>query len=109
LEKSPITFQKNSENLSDRGEEVLDEIFFLVVGENDLFLEIEGHTDAGGNSGVNQWISQKRADRVKKYLIQKGILAKDIKAIGFGEDKLLFKDQPYKKENRRVDIYIKRR
>ena len=109
LEERQITFKKNSGKLSKEGREVLDKLLILLSDQKSFTIEVQGHTDAGGKAKVNQWISQMRANRVKKYLLQKGISSKNIKAKGFGESQLLFSDKPYSQKNRRVEIYIKRR
>jgi len=110
LKNRPINFKKNSGEISQKGKKILDDIFILILLEQDEFMvEVQGHTDAGGKRKVNQWISQKRANRVRSYLIKKGIPSKNIKAEGFGESKLLFIDKPYSQKNRRVEVYIKRR
>jgi len=109
LHDRQITFKKNSGKLSREGREVLDKLLILLSDQKSFTIEVQGHTDAGGKAKVNQWISQMRANRVKKYLLQKGISSKNIKAKGFGETKLLFSDKPYSQKNRRVEIHIKRR
>ena len=109
LHDRQITFKKNSGKLSKEGKEVLDKLIILLLNQKSFTIEVQGHTDAGGKVKVNQWISQMRANRVKKYLLQKGISSKNIKAKGFGETQLLFADKPYSQKNRRVEIYIKRR
>lgn len=109
LQKKQITFKKNSGKIEKEGRAVLDEVVMLISNKNDIFLEIQGHTDAGGKRKVNQIISQMRANMVKKYLIKRGFLIKNIDALGFGESTLLFPDEPYNHLNRRVEIYIKRK
>ncbi|SFV58969.1 outer membrane protein, OmpA/MotB family [hydrothermal vent metagenome] len=109
LHDRQITFKKNSGKLSREGRDILDKLLILLSDQKGFTIEVQGHTDAGGKAKVNQWISQMRANRVKKYLIQNGISSKNIKAKGFGESKLLFLDRPYNQKNRRVEIYIKRR
>jgi len=109
LEDRQITFKKNSGKLSREGKEVLDKLIILLSDQESFTIEVQGHTDAGGKAKVNKWISQMRANRVKKYLLEKGLLSKNIKAKGFGESQLLLVDKPYSEKNRRVEIYIKRR
>jgi outer membrane protein OmpA-like peptidoglycan-associated protein len=108
LEEKKIRFKKNSGKLSREGQEVLDELIALLSNQKNFRIEVQGHTDAGGKRKVNQWISQTRANRVKKYLVRKGLSSKKIKAKGFGETRLLFVNKPYSQKNRRVEIYIKR-
>ena len=46
---------------------------------------VEGHTDSVGNDAYNQGLSQRRADAVRKYLVDKGVAAARLEARGFGE------------------------
>jgi len=110
LEEKPIRFKKNSGTVNREGREILDEIITLLFLEKSNFIiEIYGHTDAGGKRKINRFLSQKRADEVKKYLIEKGFPSKKINSVGFGEESLLLKDKPYSHKNRRVEIHIKRK
>jgi outer membrane protein OmpA-like peptidoglycan-associated protein len=108
LKKERVTFAKNSGKIRLSGKKVLDKIAKLLHNKKNIKIEIEGHTDAGGRKKINQKISQMRANRVRKYLIKKGVLSKNIKAKGWGESKLLFPKKPYNYLNRRVEIYIKK-
>ena len=45
---------------------------------------VEGHTDDSGDAGVNQALSEKRAEAVKARLIADGIAAERLFAIGYG-------------------------
>ena len=109
LQKHQITFKKNSGKIEREGRAVLDEIIELLSNKDEIFVEIQGHTDAGGKRRINQRISQTRANRVKAYFIQRGFVSKNIQALGFGESTLLFPEERYNPLNRRVEIYIKRR
>jgi OmpA-OmpF porin, OOP family len=49
---------------------------------------VEGHTDNVGKKAYNQKLSQRRAEAVKKYIVDKfGIDPKMIKTVGYGETK----------------------
>lgn len=81
----------------------------------DLFLknphwkfEIAGHTDNVGDAEANLILSEKRAESVKQYLIQKGISEERMKAIGYGEAKPIdTNDTPEgRRKNRRTEISI---
>ena len=103
-----IGFRKNKGSINKSGKKVLDNIYHLLEGMN-VFIEIQGHTDAGGKRKINKMISNVRAKRVKEYLVRKGLIGSNIKAEGFGETTLLFPKKPYSHLNRRVEIYIKRK
>jgi outer membrane protein OmpA-like peptidoglycan-associated protein len=109
LKEKKINFKRNSGKIEKEGKKVLDEIVELLKDKDNIFIEIQGHTDAGGKEKVNLWISQVRADGVKKYLIKKGIASNRITAKGFGEKKLLLPETPYDPSNRRVEIHLKRK
>ena len=46
---------------------------------------VEGHTDNTGSDAYNQALSQRRADAVRKYLVDKGIAASRLQSKGLGE------------------------
>lgn len=53
--------------------------------ENQLSVEIHGHTDDIGSKESNQLLSEKRAVSVRDYLISRGCTPEKVKAIGHGE------------------------
>jgi outer membrane protein OmpA-like peptidoglycan-associated protein len=66
---------------------------------------IAGHTDAKGASTYNQELSERRAESVKNYLIDKfKIPAADLIAAGYGKTMLKDSSNPYSPDNRRVQI-----
>ena len=66
---------------------------------------IAGHTDAVGSNGYNQSLSERRAESVRKYLIDKHNLdISKLIAIGYGEEQLKLPETPDAGENRRVQI-----
>ncbi|MHC1699164.1 MAG: OmpA family protein, partial [Geobacteraceae bacterium] len=71
-------------------------------------MTVEGHTDNVGKNAYNQKLSQRRAEAVKKYLVDKfGVDAKRIKAVGYGENKPIDtnKTEEGRYHNRRVQAY----
>ena len=51
-------------------------------------VELTAHTDSRGNDQYNLELSLKRAESAQRYLIQKGIRASRIKAMGLGETQI---------------------
>ena len=66
---------------------------------------INGHTDAKGSLEYNQDLSERRAEAVKRLLVdQFGLPATTLVAIGYGKTKLKNNGNPLAGENRRVQI-----
>jgi OOP family OmpA-OmpF porin len=55
--------------------------------ENDVFAKVKvvGHTDKLGSDAYNQKLSERRANQVREYMINKGIDANRLVAVGMGE------------------------
>jgi outer membrane protein OmpA-like peptidoglycan-associated protein len=66
---------------------------------------VAGHTDAAGGDAYNQDLSERRADAIKRYLIDKyGINGSDLVTVGYGKSKLKDPAQPLAEVNRRVQV-----
>ncbi len=109
LKEKHINFYRNRAKITKKGRKTLDEIIFILKKQKDIYIEVQGHTDASGKAKTNQWISTQRAKSVKNYLGSRGLNPKHIVAKGFGETRLLLKNRPNSAINRRVEIKIKRR
>jgi OOP family OmpA-OmpF porin len=75
----------------------------------DLKVVIEGHTDNVGTAAYNKKLSQRRADAVKKYMVeQDGINANRITAEGFGFDRPIASNDTDegRQKNRRVEAAV---
>lgn len=74
----------------------------------DSKVSVEGHTDSKGTDKYNLKLSQRRADAVKKYLVDKGEKADRITAEGKGEAYPIADNKTEKGrfENRRVEVLI---
>ncbi|MGY4474895.1 OmpA family protein [Bradyrhizobium sp. USDA 3364] len=66
---------------------------------------VAGHTDAAGGDDYNQGLSERRADAVKRYLVDKyGINGTDLVTVGYGKSKLKDPSHPMAEVNRRVQV-----
>ncbi len=52
-------------------------------------LTLEGHADPRGSMGYNQGLSERRVDRVKRFLVEQGVPAANIQTKAFGEQQNL--------------------
>jgi outer membrane protein OmpA-like peptidoglycan-associated protein len=66
---------------------------------------LAGHTDAKGSVPANQDPSEKRADAIKNYLVDRfKIPASTLVTVGYGKTKLKNESDPFAGENRRVQV-----
>ena len=64
---------------------MLNEVVAILRKNPGLHAIFEGHTDSVGPETYNQKLSEKRADAVMQYVLQKGIPADRVSAVGHGE------------------------
>ncbi len=71
-------------------------------------IELEGHTDNRGDVKKNLVLSQQRVDKIKTYLVSKGISQKRIKGKGYGGSKPIATSdsEEARRLNRRVEFRI---
>jgi outer membrane protein OmpA-like peptidoglycan-associated protein len=66
---------------------------------------VAGHTDAAGGEAYNQELSERRAESIKRYLVDKySITGSDLVTVGYGKSKLKDPNQPMAETNRRVQV-----
>lgn len=80
-----VYFKFDKSTLDENYASDLDQLVNMMVSESKMTLEVAGHTDFKGSEVYNTSLSQKRANSVKKYLVDKGIDSSRIIAKGYGE------------------------
>src|SRR6056297_1365434 len=80
-----VYFDVNKASLRSQSFAELNELVSFMNRKKNVRIEIAGHTDSTGEEEDNMKLSQRRADRVKQYLVKKGIDANRIEAKGYGE------------------------
>ena len=66
---------------------------------------VAGHTDALGGESYNQDLSERRADTIKRYLVERfGIAGADLVTVGYGKSKPKDPNAPLDPANRRVQV-----
>ena len=71
-----------------------------------LAISIEGHTDELGRADYNQGLSEARAMSVRQKLIDFGVEAERLTAVGFGESRPIVRVRGSHQKNRRVEFII---
>jgi outer membrane protein OmpA-like peptidoglycan-associated protein len=71
-------------------------------------VQVEGFTDSQGTNEYNQQLSQARADAVARAIIQRGVDAQRVRALGYGEEfpKASNSSPGSRQLNRRVEIVV---
>lgn len=106
-----IQFKPGTSEIVPSSEPKLNRLKDFLALNADLNIEIQGHVfDIGDNSTMGQKISEARAKRILKYLVDHGIDKNRLSAVGYGNTRPVF-EQPKllaeEQANRRVEILIK--
>lgn len=89
--------------------EELDKLVDFLKDNPKIKIELSSHTDSRAPDDYNQKLSQRRAESAVNYLIQNGIETNRIKAVGYGESRLIVPNAETEEEhqrNRRTEIKI---
>lgn len=103
---STVRFAKNSADLTPEAVSLLDQAAVGLSGDSEIVVEIAGHTDSEGKSNYNLMLSLLRADKVRQYLVGKGISRYRLFVEGYGETKPVDTNasEAGRANNRRVDL-----
>jgi outer membrane protein OmpA-like peptidoglycan-associated protein len=82
---SSVLFAIGSDELQSVSRPDLNRVIRLLSENPVMEIEIAGHTDNMGDDDKNLDLSQRRADAVKRYLVDNGIASARIVARGYGE------------------------
>jgi outer membrane protein OmpA-like peptidoglycan-associated protein len=102
-----ITFDYNSADISQKSLPSVQALGRALANpdlKGSTFI-VAGHTDAAGGEAYNQDLSERRADSIKRYLVEKySIAGADLVTVGYGKSKLKDPGQPLAEVNRRVQV-----
>jgi len=102
-----ITFDYNSADISSKSLPSVQALGKALTNPDlkDSTFIVAGHTDAAGGEAYNQDLSERRADSIKRYLVDKfGIAGSDLVTVGYGKSKLKDPANPISEANRRVQV-----
>lgn len=103
-----IQFKYNSAELTEDSIPTLKAIARFLKENPQLKIEIRGYTDNVGSEEFNLKLSNKRAEKVKEFLIKNGVLDTRVKAKGFGESNPIAPNntEEGRAKNRRTEFII---
>jgi outer membrane protein OmpA-like peptidoglycan-associated protein/Mg-chelatase subunit ChlD len=102
-----LLYKTGSAQLPDSIRE-LDVLHEFMTNKPNVVILVEGHTDNVGSNRINDALSKRRAESVKRYLVKKGISPRRIKTVGYGERRPIASNATEwgRRLNRRTEIVI---
>lgn len=102
-----VTFEYDSDRLKPEAFATLGEAIETLRMNSDLRIEVAGHTDSRGADTYNLLLSQRRAEAVRRYLIDHGV-TNVLTARGYGESEPVVDNgtEAGRSQNRRVVLRI---
>jgi outer membrane protein OmpA-like peptidoglycan-associated protein len=103
-----VLFDTGRSELKSGARRTLDQIAQFLNEHPERRVQVEGFTDSAGASTYNLELSQSRADAVAMAIIQRGIDAQRVRALGYGEEFPVASNasEGSRQLNRRVEIVV---
>jgi outer membrane protein OmpA-like peptidoglycan-associated protein len=101
-----VNFATGKAELTPESQAILDGVAESLVANEEIRVQVGGHTDNTGSAAVNKRLSAARAEAVRQYLISKGVAADRLTAAGFGPSKPIASNKTAagRAQNRRVEL-----
>ena len=109
LSDDAVKFPVNKHELSNEAREALDAFAERLKTENkNVYLEIQGHTDATGPDELNYKLGEARAEAVRRYLNKQGVALNRMSTISYGKAEPVEsnKTREGRSKNRRVVVVV---
>lgn len=102
-----VVFATGSNRLTADARQRLDRVAASLTQQAQVKAEVAGYTDSRGNAEANRRLSQRRAEAVVAYLVEKGIAADRLSARGYGQDNPIASNdnEAGRQRNRRVELH----
>lgn len=105
-----VTFDFDNATLKPESTPALEKAAAALVGNGMLAVEVQGHTDDVGEDAYNLRLSGQRADAVRLWLTQHGIVATRLTSRGYGKTQPVVENssEENRARNRRVALSCKK-
>jgi outer membrane protein OmpA-like peptidoglycan-associated protein len=105
-----IEFKTGSDKILPESFEIMEAVRAILAEHAEITrISVEGHTDNVGKAEPNKKLSQRRAESVMKWLMDKGVARARLEAHGFGMERPIADNETDagKQKNRRVEFHIR--
>ena len=101
-----VNFETGKAELTPESQTILNGVAESLVANEEIRVQVSGHTDNTGGRALNQRLSRARAESVRQYLIERGVAADRLTAAGFGPDRPVASNRTAegRAQNRRVEL-----
>ncbi len=108
ISMSDVLFGSGQYALIPGTREKLAKVAGILVAYPSLNIEVGGYTDNVGTDSMNQTLSENRANSVRNYLVQEGVVSSSVTAKGFGNSFPTASNDSSsgRQQNRRVELLV---
>ncbi|HEU5042058.1 MAG TPA: OmpA family protein, partial [Gemmatimonadales bacterium] len=101
-----VNFETGKSTLTPESQTILNGVAESLVANEEIRVQVSGHTDNTGGLALNRRLSKARAESVRQYLIEKGVAADRLTSAGFGPDRPVASNRTAegRAQNRRVEL-----
>jgi outer membrane protein OmpA-like peptidoglycan-associated protein len=103
-----VVFDAGKASLQPSAMTAIDRLAQLMTVYPERSVRIEGHTDSAGDDAHNQALSERRALAVRDALLARGVDAKRVEAVGYGETRPIADNGTAggRQKNRRIEMVL---
>lgn len=106
---SDVSFDTGRADIKPELRSVLDQFAQGLKSQPNTLVRVIGHTDSTGSDAVNNPLSERRAESVRSYLVDRGVAGSRIETAGRGSREPIASNATTegKAKNRRVEIFLR--
>lgn len=103
-----VLFHRGTDEFIEGSQEQLDQVVSILNENTELKILVKGHTDNQGDPSRNLALSERRAKKVRDYILRQGFTSKRVQAKGYGGNAPIASNvqEDTRRLNRRVEFTI---